>query len=258
MQWKTIFVKEMLEDWRNFKWIWVPLVFILIAIMDPLTTYYMPKILDAVGGLPDGTVFEIPDVSPVAAMMMSLSEMSMFGVVVIVAITMGVIAGERRSGVAELVLVKPVSYLTYITSKWAEKLVLVWISFIIGMFASWYYVNLLFGEISFSAFLQVLFFYGLWLSLVVTITIFFNTLFKVPGLVLFVTIATIIMMSIINQVFSHVLIWFPNNMSSHIGGMLDGNHVSGDLWGTAFVTIEVIILLIIASLFSFRGKEMAN
>lgn len=258
MQWRTIFYKEMLEDWRNFKWIWVPLVFILIAIMDPLSTYYLPKILEAVGGLPDGAVFEIPEVPASAALMMSLSEFSMFGVIVIVAITMGVIAGERKSGVAELILVKPVSYFTYITSKWGEKLLLIWTSYIIGMLFSWYYVNLLFGDISFGAFLQVLFFYGLWLSFVITVTILYNTIFKVPGVVGFVSIATLILMSIINQVFSHKLVWFPNTLSSHIGDLLDSGKISGDLWGTASIIILLIVILLFASLTLFRKKEMAG
>ncbi|MDY0407538.1 hypothetical protein [Paracerasibacillus soli] len=59
MQWLILLQKEMVENWRNFKWIWVPLVFILLAIMDPISTYYLPQILEAVGGLPEGAVFEI-------------------------------------------------------------------------------------------------------------------------------------------------------------------------------------------------------
>ncbi|MRH44640.1 ABC transporter permease subunit [Aquibacillus halophilus] len=258
MQWKTIFKKEMLEYWRNFKWVWVPLVFILIAIMDPISTYYLPKILDAVGGLPDGAVFEMPEITPVAALMMSLSELSMFGVLVIVLMSMGLIAGERKSGVAELVLVKPVGYFTYISSKWGATLLLVWTSLIIGLLTSWYYVNLLYGDISFGALIQVIFFYGLWLTLVISITTFFNTLFKTPGIVGFLSIATIIVMSIFNQIFSHKITWFPNNLSSHIGDMLDSGSTSGELWGTALVTIIIIVALLFASLLAFRGKEMAN
>ncbi|MCT2534402.1 ABC transporter permease [Aquibacillus koreensis] len=258
MQWRTIFAKEMSEDWRNFKWVWVPLVFILIAIMDPITTYFLPKILDSVGGMPDGAVFEMPEVSPVDAIMMSLTELSMFGVLVTVVISMGVISGERKSGVAELVLVKPVGYFTYISSKWAGKLLLVLTSYIIGMLVSWYYVNILFGEITFSDFMSLLFFYGLWLVLVITITIFYNTLFKVPGVVGAVSIGTIIVMSILNQIFSHKLTWFPNSLSSHIGEMLTTGEISGDLWGTSVVIIILVIVLLVSSLFTFRGKEMAG
>lgn len=41
--------KEMLEMWRSFKWLWVPLVFILLGIMQPVTTYYLPQILEMAG-----------------------------------------------------------------------------------------------------------------------------------------------------------------------------------------------------------------
>lgn len=258
MQWLTIFKKEMLEYWRNFKWIWVPIVFILLAIMDPLTTYYMPKIIESVGGLPEGAVFEIPEVPPNAALMMSISEYSVFGVLIVILISMGLIAGERKSGVAELVLVKPVGYFTYITSKWFSTLLLICTSFIIGMLISWYYVNLLFGDLSFGAFLKVILFYGLWLILVLTITLFYNTLFKTPGLVGFVTVATMIGMYIFNQIFSNKITWFPNNLSKHITEMLDTGTISSELWGTSLVIAAIIIVLLISSLFTFRNKEMAN
>lgn len=76
MQWMTLFQKELLENWRNKKWIWVPLVMILISIMDPLTTYYLPQIIDSVGGVPEGTTFELPEFAPPEVMMMSLSQLS--------------------------------------------------------------------------------------------------------------------------------------------------------------------------------------
>ncbi len=226
--------------------------------MDPLTTYYLPKILDTVGGLPEGATFDIPQPPPAQALYMSLSEFSMFGVVIVVLITMGTIAGERQSGVAELVLVKPVGYFTYISSKWAAKLLLIWSSYIVGMLASWYYVNLLFGEIAFTTVVQVILFYGLWLTLVTTITIFFNTLVKTPLLVGFLSIAVMIAMSVVNSVFSHRLIWFPNNLSSYILQMMDTGTIPTDLWATALIIIGLIVVLLVAALFTFRTREMAN
>ena len=258
MQWTTIFKKEMLEYWRNFSWVWVPLVFILVAIMDPLTTYYLTKIIDAVGGLLDGTVIDLPETTPQSALFMSLSAFSMYGVLIIVLISMGIIAGERKSGVAELVLVKPVSYLSYITSKWAAKLVLILASYLIAMLTSWYYVNLLFGEITFGMFVQVLLFYSLWLTFVLTVTIFVNTLFKSPAIVGFVSIAILIVMSIFNSIFNNIITWFPNSLSGHILTMLNTNEIPTELWGTSSVILVLIVVLLFGSLFTFRGKEMAN
>lgn len=259
MQWFTIFKKEILEDWRNFKWIWVPLVFIVICIMDPLSTYYLPQIIDAVGGMPEGAVFEVPAVQPEQAIMMSLAELSMFGVLVIVAISMAVIAGgERKSGVAELILVKPVSYFTYISAKWAAKGLLVFTSYLIGMLASWYYVNLLYGEITAGQFVSLFFFYLVWLIFVISLTIFYNTVVKIPGLVLTLSVVTIMGMSAINQIFGHHMSWFPNSISGHITEMLMVNKIPGALWAAASITIILSVVLLIASNFMLKTKEMAD
>ncbi|WP_217589695.1 ABC transporter permease [Lentibacillus saliphilus] len=257
MQWTTLFKKELLENWRNKKWIWFPLVMILIAIMDPLTTYYMPLIIDAVGGMPEGTVFELPEFTPTDVIMMSLGQYSIIGVIVIALISMGTIAGERKSGVSELILVKPVSYKNYILSKWASLNVLVWFAACLGLFASWYYVNILFGELSFLALLQIIFFYGLWLTFVLSLSIFYNALLKSPGLILFATIATIVTMSIVTQIFSHVLSWSPNKLSSHIIEMLQTDQIGSALWGAAVITVALSIGLIISAIYIFRKKEMA-
>ncbi|WP_163580957.1 ABC transporter permease [Gracilibacillus saliphilus] len=258
MQWITIFKKELVEDWRNFKWVWVPLVFIIICIMDPLSTYYLPQILDAVGGVPEGTVIEGPELGPTEAIMFSLTEVSMLGVLVIVAISMAVIAGERKSGVAELVLVKPVSYFTYISAKWAAKLLLVFTAYLIGMLTSWYYVNLLFGDLSASQFIGLFLFYFIWLIFVVTLTFLYNTVVKIPGLVLTLSIITIMAMSAINQIFSFRMPWFPNSISEHITTMLAEGAIPNDLWGAAGITLGLSVILLVVSNFILKTKEMAD
>lgn len=258
MQWTTLLQKEIMENWRNFKWIWVPLVMILIASMDPVSTYYLPQIIDAVGGMPEGAAIDIPEYLPSDIIMMSLGQFSSLGVLVIVLMSMGTIASERKSGVLELILVKPVSYKNYITAKWMALLLLVWIAFIIGMLGSWYYVNILFGDLSFVSLLKIIFFYGLWLSLVISFSIFYNTLVKSPGLVAFLTILTLMIMSILTKIFAHYLEWSPTNLSGHIQEMLVNGSIPTDLFGSAGITIIMIGLLLISSTFAFKAKELAN
>ncbi|MEN2465214.1 ABC transporter permease subunit [Ornithinibacillus sp. JPR2-1] len=258
MQWMTLFQKELLENWRNKKWIWVPLVMILISIMDPLTTYYLPQIIDSVGGVPEGTTFELPEFAPPEVMMMSLSQLSFLGVLVVVLIAMGTIAGERKSGISELILVKPVHYMNYITAKWASYLLLVWVSLLLALLVSWYYINLLFGTISFSDFLITYIFYGLWLTLVVSLTIFYNTVIKSSGLVLFFTILTIMVMSIVTQIFQHILDWSPNNLSTYIIESISTGELHSELILTGVITLAISIVLILVSGQLFKRKEMAG
>lgn len=258
MQWMTLFKKELLENWRNYKWVWVPLVIIVLAIMDPISSYFLPQIIDAVGGLPEGTNIELPPPSANEAIMMSLAQISLLGVLIFVLISMGTISGERRSGVAEIVLTKPVSFRNYITAKWVSWVLLTWTSLILGMGMSWYYVNLLFGEVSLITLIQIIFFYGLWLTLVVTFSIFYNTLFKSPGVVAFMTIATIMLFSIMTTVFQNILTWSPSKLSEYIHQMLIVEEVSSDLIGSAIVTIVLIVILLVASVLTVNKKELAT
>jgi len=129
--------------------------------MDPLTTYYMPVILDTVGGLPEGAMFEFPTPSPIEAIMMSLGQLSSLGVLIIILISMQSIAGEIKSQISELVLVKPVRYHNYITSKWVAMLLIAWASLILSLITTWYYVEILFGELGWLPLVQIVFFYGL-------------------------------------------------------------------------------------------------
>lgn len=257
-QWRVLFKKEMIGHFRDRKWIWVPLVLIILAVMDPVTNYYMPQILDAVGGLPEGSVFEMPEISEVDAIKMSISQLSSLGVLIIALISMGTIATERKSGIAELILVKPVAYSAYILSKWAALLVLVLVSYLLSMLFAWYYIGVLYGFIPVKDFLLLTFFYGLWLMLVVTISIFYNTLFRSSGLVAFSTIATLLLMSGISSLFGKRLKFNPNQLSAHAFSFLHTGEIPNALYGLAVVTIVICVLLLLASVYIFHTKEHAG
>ncbi|GGF24390.1 putative transmembrane protein YxlG [Halobacillus andaensis] len=256
MQWLTVFNRESLEAWRNFKWIWVPLVFILLGLMDPLTTYYMPQILDAVGGLPEGAIIDIPSPPAVDVLMMSIGQFNMLGVAIIVLISMGTIAGERKSGVAELILVKPIRYSTYVTAKWMNYSLICVTAVSAGMLSSWYYVSLLFEEIPFGHVLTAAAFYSLWIIFIVTVNIMMNTLVKVPGVVAFLTIAFLIALQIIGQIFQYAANWIPSLITSYIGEVLTTGNIPEELWWTSLVTVGLIITLLVIASYTLKNKEV--
>ena len=258
MQWSTLFNKEVLENWRNKKWIWVPIVMMLLTVMDPISYYYLPEIINVAGGVPDGTIIEIPKLAPTEVIMMSIEQLSLFGVLIIVLLSMSTIAGERQSGTTEIILVKPINYHNYITAKWTAYLLLVWFGLFLGLLINWYYTNLLFGDLSFFTMLKVVLFYGLWFTFVLTISIFYNTLFKVPGLVAACTVITLLGLSLVNTVFGHKLTLFPNQLSTHIYQMVETNSISGELLGTALIICLLSGLLLAASIFLFKNKEIVN
>ncbi|MEH7124793.1 ABC transporter permease subunit [Bacillus sp. JJ1773] len=256
-QWVTLFNKEMVEMSRNFKWIWVPIVFILLAVKEPLTVYFMPQILDAVGGLPEGAIIQLPVPSASEVMVSILSQFNTLGVLVIVLTSMGMIAGERKSGVAGLILVKPVSYTSFITAKWAGAMLLLWVSFFAGYLASWYYVVILFEAVPFADFMQSFFLNGIWLSFVLTLTVLFNSIIKSPGAVGFVSLIVIILLSIFNTIFANWLDWSPVQLPAYTSQLLFYGGAPKETFPSLILSIVAIILMLAGSIRIFRKKELA-
>jgi ABC-2 type transport system permease protein len=257
-QWMTLFQKEMIEMWRNFKWIWVPITFILLGVSEPITSYYLPEIIKSFGGLPEEAVIDIPPPTAGAVLASGLSQYSTLGVLIIILGTMGVIAGERKSGVAAMILVKPVSYLSYITSKWAGSLLVVWFALFIGYLSTWYYTGQLFEWVPFGEFIQSFVLYGLWLTVILTLTVFFSSALLSPGMAGFISLALALVVSIISGALSHLLEWSPSQLTSYASALLVTGELPEDTLQASLISILLIIILLWLSVFLFKKKELAS
>ncbi|MFD2445676.1 ABC transporter permease [Bacillus sp. CGMCC 1.16607] len=256
-QFSVLFQKEILESWRNFKWIWMPITFILLGVMDPLTQHFLPQILNSVGDLPEGAVIELPTPSAPEVLTMSFAQFDLLGTLILVLASMGVIAGERKSGVAAMILVKPVSYFSFVTSKWLSTLFIMWVSYFVGSIAAWYYIGVLFEFVPFSDFIVAFFIYGSWLSLVISLSIFYNSILKLPGLVAFLTLATIIILKTLSSTLSKWLSWSPAQLMNYSGQSLVISGLPENTVPSLILTFLLIIILLISSVIIFRKNELA-
>ncbi|MGM0845358.1 MAG: ABC transporter permease [Bacillota bacterium] len=251
-QFSVLLRKELLESKRNFKWIWMPLVFILLGITEPLTAYYMPDILDAVGNLPEGAVIEIPPPSSQEILLSVIGQYSTLGALVIVLGFMGTVAGERKNGSATLVLVKPVSYTGYILSKWFAAMIIVSVSYLIGMASGWYYINLLFDGITAADFFQSMLAYGFWLSFIVTLTIFFSSLTSSPGMAAFLTLSTTLFMTFLSSMLANQLKWMPSQITFYVTEILVKENWSFDLTITLIISASIMFILMASAPLFFK------
>lgn len=256
MQWMTLFKKEMHEKWHNKMVIWFPLLFILLMIMDPLTYYFLPELMKMVGGVPEGVIFELPELTATEVIFISLEQMSFLGTITIGLITMGTIAGERKSGLLEMMLTKPISSLHFIMSKWISYALLIVGAFFIGLLSCIYYVAILYEQLPLTAILQIFFFYSVWLIFVLSISFFYNSFIRTPGVVLALTITTLACLSLLNQLFGHVLTMFPSQLSHHLETTLLTGTINRELIGTASVTTCCSVLLVLLAIFLFEKSEL--
>ncbi|MFC4408825.1 ABC transporter permease [Chungangia koreensis] len=163
--------KEWRENIRSFKILWIPLVFIILGVMEPLTYYFLPQIMSSVGNVPEGVDFVLPELLGEDIFASLTSQYQFIGLLVVILAFMGTISRERKSGAGTLLYVRPISYVSYFMSKWLTVNGIVLISLTAGYMASWYYIDLLYNSVDPAGVFQLIASYFLWFMFVVTLTL---------------------------------------------------------------------------------------
>ncbi|WP_313894337.1 ABC transporter permease subunit [Psychrobacillus sp.] len=252
----VLFQKEWRENVRNFKILWIPLVFLLIGITEPLMNYYLPQILGAVGNMPDGAVFQLPEFTPEQILMTTIGQYQIIGMLVVTLGFAGIIARERKNGTATLLYVRPISYFSYVSSKLFIMSIIVIGSVILGILASLYYTYILFGAVDASSFIGFLGTYIVWLLFVISIVLFSSAVFS-TGIASAVSLLLVIFAQLIDGLLGTYWTISPYKLPMYAGYVLTGSaDVTPFVWSLV-VTILVSVVLIIGAVF-FAKRNVAK
>lgn len=251
----VLYKKELFAFWRSSKWIWLPIVFALLGVMQPLTMYYMPEILKATGGLPEGAVFELPTPSGGEVMAGVLSQFGTIGVVIIVAAVMGTIHSDRQRGTMSLIMSRPVSAWQYIISKWSAEVTILFVSLLFGYGLSAYYTNILFSEVSVGILLKSFFIYFIWICFIITVTLLGSLLFKQIGAVMGVSIVVIALLSLLDDFLEKYMKWSPSLLSTQASSLLVEGELFDYFWMNLVSSLGMIVALLFVVVFIFNRQE---
>ncbi|MNB67425.1 putative transmembrane protein YxlG [compost metagenome] len=212
--------KEMLEMQRSYRLLWIPVVFILLGMMQPISAYYMPEILKMSGDVPKGLLdsYQIP--GPGEVMAKSLGQYGMIGLLVLVLSAMNSFAGEREGGVAELLLSRPLSTSAAASAKWLAHLTLLVLSLGLGSAFAAYYTIRLIGDLQFGPVFAASAIYGLWLMCGVSLTLLFSSFLRAPAAA-FLGLGATAVLSLLHQLLPGRLQWSPAALTQLSAGLLD-------------------------------------
>lgn len=143
-------VKELKELTRSYKLLFVPLAFALLGLSQPLTFKLLPRLMESASNLPPGAVIDIPMPAPGEVVASALGQFNQMGILILVLVAMGAIAGERATGVAATVLTKPVGRGEYLSAKAIAYGLLAAVSGLVGMAATTYYTQVLIGDVNWA------------------------------------------------------------------------------------------------------------
>ena len=244
--------KELVGIWRSKKLIYVPIVFMLYMVMQPITNYYMEDILKMGGGLPDGAIFSMPELTSGEVMGAVLSQLNTMGVLLIIITVMGAINDERKNGSLSLLLVRPVSLFSLIASKLVSNSLLLVFSFICGYLLSLYYTIILYDDVSWNLVLASLLLYCLYIIFIVSCVVCTSALLTSNGAIAIVNVFVLGVLSIGSGWFVDALKYSPTHLSSYAVSIVSGERNIEGLWGCVIVTIIVMLLLHFVSAMAFK------
>lgn len=256
--WLIMLRKELTELWRSYKWLWAPLVFIALGMMQPITTYFLPQILENAGGLPEGAVIEIPMPEPEQVLLETMSQYNTIGLLILVLAFMATVSGERTSGQAGMIMVKPVSYASFISVKWVAATLLMTVSLLLGMTGAWYYTEQLIGPIAYSQVALGLTLLALWFSFVMALTVCFSALLRSGAAAAFLSLLCAVLLSVLPAFLSKWMKWSPSMLNTHAGDVIMNGIFSDGVWLPISCAVIGIVLLLSWAVIRFRGSELVH
>ncbi len=256
----VFFKKEVKAIFKTYR-IWlIPLIFIFFGILSPVSAKFLPAILKAAMQA-DTTqkVFlqiKIPEPTQTDAYLQWIKNLSQFGMLTLILISMGLVAEEKARGTLALVVTKPVSRTSVIVSKFLAQTGLFATSAAIGVGTCYLYTYLLFEKANFRplAYSSIAFAaYGL---LILAVTLFFSTLMKnqlgAAGLGLLSYFA----FSIIAGIGHGMDKYSPGALSSVAAKIISGSQALSEAYPAIGISIVLSIVMVVVAAFVLEHQEI--
>ncbi len=143
--------KEMLGIIKTYRVWLVPLIFAFLGILSPVSAKFAPALVKAAMEADEAQrqmfgQIKIPEPTVLDAYGQWFKNLSQFGLLTAILISMGSIAGEKAQGTLAIVATKPISRTAVVISKFISNVALIFASVLIGLAACYLYADLLFGK----------------------------------------------------------------------------------------------------------------
>ena len=249
--------KEYVQMFREFKILWLPLVFMFLGATQPVVTYYLPSILTALGGN-QGITIDPAMMQQDGAQVMAAtlgSQFDQLGIMVIAIAIMGIIQSDKANGMLDFILTRPVKVGSYIGGKLFSNFSFVALSVTFGYFVSYVYVNFLFSNIPFLTMILALGLYLVWVLFMISFTAMVSTIFNGQGVIALISIVCLLLLKIISGLHPIIDLMNPAGMSQQAMMVLITGSMDAQLYGNMVITFIWITLTVTISHYWISEKK---
>jgi len=253
MNFLHVFSKEMTEQWRTYRLLIVAAVMVVFGLASPLLAKLTPDLLKSIPGLPPGLADAIPVPTITDAVIQYVKNMSQFGILLALLVSMGSVAQEKERGTAAMMLTHPVSRLNFLLSKFFALALTFLLSLGIAALGCWYYTLLLFKAMPWDSFLAL---NGLMLVVFlvyVAVSILCSTIVRSQGAAAGLAFGALVVIAGVGSL-PRIGEYFPGQLFNWGTTLMLGNPAAA--WPAFWVSIGVIVVALLGAWQILNRQEL--
>jgi ABC-2 type transport system permease protein len=253
MNFITVFRKEMLEQWRTYRFLIMAAVLAVFGLASPLLAKFTPEMLKAIPGVPPELMAAIPKPTVADAIAQYVKNMSQFGIILALLMTMGVVVQEKERGTAAFFLTRPVSRETFLLAKFSALAVAFLASMSLAAIGCWYYTLVLFEPLAWGPFLAL---NGLMLVVFLVYTalaLLASTIARSNGVAAGLAFVALVLIGAIGALPS-IGNYFPGRLFSWGTTLLLGGKDTA--WPALWISLGIIAVTLLIAGLIFRRQEI--
>lgn len=244
--------KEWLALWRSYRLLMVAVVLLLFGLLSPLLAKYTPELIKLMpGGEAISQVIPTPTIND--AVGQYVKNISQFGVILALLLTMGAVIQEKNRGTAAIMLVKPLPRTTFLVAKFVALALMFTLTIALAGAACYYYTWLLFGALDVSRWLALngllLLFVFVYVALTLFCSVVARSQFAAGGMALFLLFTLGLLGAIPglgDYLPGHLLAWGSELM---MGG-------GTPAWPAVGVSLALIVVALVGAKLLFDRQEL--
>lgn len=245
--------KELTEQWRTKKFLIVAAVLVIFGLGSPLLAKVTPDMLRSIPDIPAGLADMIPEPSLIDAVTQFVKNMSQFGILLAVLMSMGAVAQEKERGTAALILTHPVRRSTFLLAKFAALAITFAVSLVIAALGCWYYTLLLFEAMPWGPFLALTGLMLLVFLVYVAVTLFCSALARTQGAAAGLAFAGLVLVAGVGSL-PRLSEYFPGQLFNWGTALVMGEQAT--YWPAFWISLGLIVAFLAAAWLVLRRQEL--
>ena len=229
--------KELIEQWRTYRFLVLLIVLAFFGITSPLLARYTPEILKLVPG-GESLSAAIPTPTVMDAVAQYIKNISQFGILLALLLSMGSIVQEKEKGTAALMLVKPLRRGSFLWSKFIALSLVFLASLLVAAFGAYDYTQILFQPVDLGNWLLMNLFLWVYMLVYVALTLLFSTLSRSQAAAAGLSFGILILLSVVGS-FGRLGEYLPAQLILWGGNLMAG--VTTAYWPALGISLVLIL-----------------